>query len=101
VIGDWFVCTLEPRIEKQFKRKSNAEDPAASHSPQLEAGQFFACQDEVRRFLRRYVDIDLPGVRFPNPFLRGVRFSLGKGLHVIAEHEPRHLFMNPRTFAAR
>ena len=55
----------------------------------------------MRRFLRRYVDIDLPGVRFPNPFLRGVQFSLGKGLHVIAEHEPRHLFMNPRTFAAR
>jgi hypothetical protein len=31
-------------------------------------------------------------VRFPNPFIRGVRFSLATGLHVIAAHERRHLW---------
>jgi hypothetical protein len=31
-------------------------------------------------------------VRFPNPFIRGVRFSLATGLHVIASHERRHLW---------
>jgi hypothetical protein len=31
-------------------------------------------------------------VRFPNPFVRGVRFSLATGLHVIAAHERRHLW---------
>ena len=54
--------------------------------------QFLASQDDVREFLRRYVDIDLAGVRFPNPFIRGVRFSLATGLHVIAAHERRHLW---------
>jgi len=34
-----------------------------------------ASQDEVRRFLRSYAEIDLTGVRLPNPFVRGVRFS--------------------------
>ena len=43
-------------------------------------------------FLRRYAEIDLAGVRFPNPFIRGVRFSLATGLHVIAAHERRHLW---------
>ena len=39
-----------------------------------------------------YADIDLAGVRFANPFIRGVRFSLATGLHVIAAHERRHLW---------
>ena len=55
-------------------------------------GQFLASQDEVRAFLRRYAEIDLAGVRFANPFIRGVRFSLATGLHVIAAHERRHLW---------
>jgi hypothetical protein len=31
-------------------------------------------------------------VRFPNPLVRGLRFSLATGLHVIAAHERRHLW---------
>jgi hypothetical protein len=46
----------------------------------------------VRVFLRKYCDLDLVGVRFANPFIRGVRFSLATGLHVIAAHERRHLW---------
>jgi hypothetical protein len=29
---------------------------------------------------------------FVNPFIRGIRFSLATGLHVIAAHEHRHLW---------
>jgi hypothetical protein len=39
-------------------------------------------------------------VRFPNPFIRGVRFSLATGLHVIAAHERRHLWQASRVRAA-
>jgi hypothetical protein len=49
-------------------------------------------QDDVRTFLTRYADIDLAGVRFVNPFIRGIRFSLATGLHVIAAHDRRHLW---------
>jgi hypothetical protein len=52
---------------------------------------FVASQQEVRAFLRTYADLDLARVRFPNPFIRGVRFSLATGLHVIPAHERRHL----------
>jgi uncharacterized protein (DUF934 family) len=64
------------------------------HAPSLQdaIGAFLASQDEVRAFLRNYAEIDLVGVRFPNPFVRGVRFSLATGLHVIAAHERRHLW---------
>jgi len=32
-----------------------------------------------------------------NPFIRGVRFSLATGLHVIAAHERRHLWQAARA----
>jgi hypothetical protein len=54
-------------------------------------GAFGASQKDVRAFLREYSGIDLTGVRFINPFVRGVRFSLATGLHVIAAHDRRHL----------
>ncbi len=46
----------------------------------------------LRAFLRAHADLDLAAVRFPNPFLRGVRFSLATGLHVITAHKRRHLW---------
>ena len=43
-------------------------------------------------FLETYANIDLAGVVFPNPFVRGMRFRLATGLHVIAAHARRHLW---------
>jgi hypothetical protein len=93
LIGGWFVRTLEPPVKPQFKGKTpQSIRPRVSPSLDDAVGQFFASQDEVRAFLRRYADIDLAGIRFPNPFIRGVRFSLATGMHVIAAHERRHLW---------
>ena len=93
LIGTWFVRTLEPPVKPGLKGKAH-HSIQPRHAPSLAdaTGQFLASQDEVRTFLRRYADIDLAGVRFPNPFIRGVRFSLATGLHAMAAHERRHLW---------
>jgi hypothetical protein len=52
---------------------------------------FIKSQDDVRAFLRENANIDLAGVRFPNPFIPGLRFSLATGFNVITSHERRHL----------
>jgi DinB superfamily len=98
VIGRWFVRTLEPPVTSRFKRAA-PERIRPRRAPSLgdSLGQFRASHDEVRAFLRRYADIDLAGARFPNPFVRGVRFSLATGLHVIAAHERRHLWQARRV----
>jgi len=93
LIGRWFVRTLEPPVKTRFKTKApRSIRPRASPALADAVSQFLASQGEVRAFLRRYAEIDLAGVRFPNPFIRGVRFSLATGLHVIAAHERRHLW---------
>ena len=51
-----------------------------------------ASQDEVRDFLTASADLDLAAIRFPNPFVRRIRFSLATGLHVITAHERRHMW---------
>ena len=93
VIGGWFVNTLEPPAKPAFKRKAPRKIRPRTAPPVDDAlAQFLASQQAVRAFLRRYADIDLAGVRFPNPFVRGIRFSLATGLHVIAAHDRRHLW---------
>jgi rhodanese-related sulfurtransferase len=83
----------EPPVKPRFKMKAPKKIvPRASPALSDAAAQFLASQDDVRAFLKTYADVDLAGVRFTNPFIRGVRFSLATGLHVIAAHERRHLW---------
>jgi len=93
VIGRWFVRWLEPPVNPRLKGRAPRIIRPRTAPPLADAfAAFAASHREVRAFLRAYADLDLAGVRFPNPFIRGVRFSLATGLHVIAAHERRHLW---------
>src|SRR4029453_2049355 len=97
LIGGWFVRTLEPPVRPRRKMTAPGKIKPRTAPALADAfAAFLASQDEARDFLRTYADIDLAGVRFPNPFIRGVRFTLATGLHVIAAHERRHLWQGWR-----
>lgn len=90
-IGGWFAKTLEPPVNARFPAPRKLIPDAAP--PLVEAsGRFLAAHCDVRTFLESHADLDLGEIRFPNPLLPGVRFSLATGLHVIAAHERRHLW---------
>jgi hypothetical protein len=92
-VGRWFVRWLEPPVNPRLKGKAPKTIKPRASPPLADAyASFTASQDEVRAFLRAHADLDLASVRFPNPFIRGVRFSLATGLHVIPAHERRHLW---------
>jgi hypothetical protein len=87
------VKSLEPPVSARFKMKApRLIVPRTAPTLDDAITSFLASHDNVRAFLRTYADLDLTGVRFPNPFIRGIRFSLATGLHVIAAHERRHLW---------
>jgi hypothetical protein len=93
LIGGWFVRTLEPPVTPRFTMKAPRSIRPRPAPPLADAfNAFMASHAESQRFLHEYGDIDLAGVRFANPFVRGVRFSLATGLHVILAHERRHLW---------
>jgi DinB family protein len=84
---------MEPPVKALFRMKAARIVEPRKAPPLADAfASFLASQDEVRAFLRAHADVDLAAVRFPNPFLRGVCFSLATGLHVIIAHERRHLW---------
>jgi len=91
LLGGWFVRTLEPPVRARLKAPRTIRPRKDPLLPDALA-DLVASQGQVRTFLRSYAGIDLAGVRFPNPFVPGVRFSLATGLHVIAAHERRHLW---------
>lgn len=97
-VGRWFVRSLEPPVKPAFKGKAPQLIRPRQSPPLADAlRRFVESQNLPRTFLRNYAGIDLAGVRFPNPFVRGVRFSLATGLHVIVAHERRHLWQARRV----
>ena len=91
--GRWFVSLLEPpprwwsRLRAPRKIRPRKAPPLAETF-----ASFQATQADAGAFLRANADLDLAGIRFPNPFVPGIRFSLATGLHVIATHDRRHLW---------
>ena len=93
LLGGWFVRSLEPPVNSRFRSKAPTSIQPRPSPPLHDAvAAFLASQAEVRAFIRKYADTDLVGVRFANPFIGGVWFSLATGLHVIAAHERRHIW---------
>ena len=91
-LGGLFVYQLEPP-PKWWSRLKAPKPIRPRTAPPLEetfAG-FVDSQADVRDFLSANADLDLAGIRFPNPFVRVIFFSLATGLHVITAHERRHL----------
>jgi hypothetical protein len=88
--GGWFVRSLEP--PPKMKSKSPAViQPRADVTLSDAAADFFASHAGARKFFEDNADLDLAAIRFANPFIRGLRFSLATGLHAIPAHERRHL----------
>src|SRR5688500_7148919 len=93
LIGGWFVRYLEPPARPLLKSKAPGKIRPRTAPPLADAlAAFLSAHQEVLAFLRTYSGIDLAGTSFPNPFIRGIRFSLATGLHVLAAHERRHLW---------
>lgn len=103
VIGRWFIAWLEPPVKPRRKGKAPKKIRPRSQPPVADAFErFIAAHRDARAFVEQYANIDFAGVRFVNPFIPGVRFSLATGIHVIAAHERRHLWQawNVRREAA-
>ena len=102
MIGAWFVRYLEPPARPLLKAKAPRKIVPRTAPPLDDAfAAFLKSHQDVVTFLHTYSGIDLAGTRFPNPLIRGIRFSLATGLHVLAAHERRHLWQawNVRTAA--
>jgi hypothetical protein len=92
LLGGWFVRTLEPPVKPRRKLKAPEKiRPRSAPSLAAAGADFFAAHRDAVAFLRENADLDLARIRFPNPFIRVIRWSLATGMNVLAAHERRHL----------
>ena len=92
IVGRWFVASLEPPVKSRKMKAPGIIRPREGPALADAFHAFIASHDDSREFLHRFSNIDLARIRFANPFVPGVRFSLATGVHVIAAHDRRHLW---------
>ncbi len=91
--GRRFIGSLEPPPKGWSKLKAPKSIRPRPSPPLAEAfAAFVASLADTREFLRANAHLDLAGLRFPNPFIPGIAFSLATGLHIIPAHARRHLW---------
>jgi hypothetical protein len=89
----WFARSLEPPARPLLKVKAPCKIRPRPGPPLAAAyADYVTAHRDVVAFLHGSADLDLARIRFPNPFVPGIRFSLATDLHVIASHERRHLW---------
>jgi hypothetical protein len=59
--------------------------------------RFLDTNRATRRLVDRATGVDVNRVRFKNPFVFWVRFTVGAGLEIMSKHEQRHLLQAERV----
>lgn len=93
--GAWFIKTMEPPVQTRFKTFRKVA-PAETGNLQDALEAFLKSHEPVGRVLESAANLDFNRVRFENPFVGILRFTLGTGLLIINAHDRRHIWQAQR-----
>lgn len=86
-----FVRSLEPPVRTRLK--SPAKGLPGSTGPVKEAlERFLGSHQLLREIAKSGATVDLNRIRFRNPFLSVLRFTVGGALLIVNAHDRRHLW---------
>lgn len=93
----WFMrAYIEPSAQTKRGRSPAKIRPSAD----VDAGildRFLRSNERGRALLRRASDYDVNRVRFTNPFVPVIRFTVGTGFAILSAHQRRHLLQAERV----
>lgn len=96
--GRWFIRTyIEPATQRKPAPAPRKIVPVATQLDTSILDRFVASNARVRDVIDRARPHDVNRVRFENPFLPMIRFTVGTGLQIIARHNHRHLLQGERV----
>jgi hypothetical protein len=87
----FFIRILEPPPKRKLPAPKKIV-PASRISKEEALRAFLHSQEQVRAVIREGSGLDLNRIRFRNPFIRLLRFTVGAGLLIVAAHDRRHLW---------
>lgn len=87
----FFLQKTEPPVSVKIKAPKKIQPPDKLDAREA-LGHFIASIEAVRQFAIQTASLDLGSVRFKNPFLPGLNFTIATGLLIVAAHMRRHLW---------
>ena len=97
----YFLRTfIEPTPTTRRARAPRKITPIAGALDSTIVDRFVEGNVKVRAFVRRAAAYDVNRIRFKNPFIPVLRFTVGTGLKLHSSHERRHLLQAERVKAA-
>jgi len=97
--GRWFLKNV---IEPSPKQKKYPAPKKIAPRLQVDAGaleRFLTSNQKMRELIGRAREYDVNQIRFRNPFVALVRFTVGTGLEIVSQHQKRHLLQAERVKA--
>jgi DinB superfamily len=90
--GSWFIRSMEPPVRTRMKSPRSIVPDGHARDPQEVLSDFLASHQPVRALAEAASRVEVNKVRFKNPFLSVLRFTVGTGLLIINAHDRRHLW---------
>ena len=98
--GRWFIRNyIEPSATTKRARAPKASVPTAQADPAI-LDRFLRSNDQTRKIIDRARNHDVNRIRFRNPFVPVIRFTVGTGFEILSKHQCRHLLQAERISQA-
>ena len=95
--GRWFIRKyIEPSSKSSRVRAPRKIEPAKYVEPSV-LESFLRSNRLARELVLRASDYDVNRIRFRNPFIPAIRFTVGTGLEILSKHQNRHLLQAERV----
>jgi hypothetical protein len=98
--GRWFIRNyIEPSSKTRRARAPKAITPGTQADAAV-LDRFLGSNDHARQLVHRAKAFDVNRVRFRNPFVPLIRFTVGTGFEILSKHQSRHLLQAERIRAS-
>jgi len=99
--GGWltsrFIASMEPPPKQKFRAFRKIQPKPSQYRSEEVLSHFLSEQEDLAKFVSDSRQLDLGRIRFWNPFLKGVLFTVSSGLLLIGAHNRRHLWQAERV----
>lgn len=100
LFGSFFLKNFVEPSEKSKKVKAPKKIAPAPQVDGNVLAELLAGNENMRRLIERADEYDVNRIRFRNPFIPLIRFTVGTGLTIVVRHQHRHLLQAERVRAA-
>ena len=95
--GRWFIRNyIEPSATTKRARAPKAITPGTRSDPAI-LDRFLGSNEKAREVVQRAKTCDVNRIRFRNPFVPLIHFTVGTGFEILSRHQRRHLLQAERV----